>query len=224
MVQAAHAQPDPTRAGAENLGDDRAVSDLQLSPHQQQLRLVGIGVSPSAVRGVWQRYGLVVRYQCLLWLERKTAERGGVLTEEPMRLLRKARGRLADPEQHITAPQPGYLQCQETYFVGTIKGVGKIYQQTVFDVHNSLVFAQLYRSKVLMTAVDLLDDRALPFYEEHGMEVERLLTDNGREFCGRPLGHAYELYLAIQQVQHRRTEIDSPESNGFCEWFHRTVK
>ena len=190
----------------------------------QQLRLVGIGASPAAVRGVWARHGLVVRYQRLLWLERKTAERGGVLTEAQMRLLRKARGRLVDPAQHLAAPQPGYLLCQDTYFVGTIKGVGKIYQQTVIDAHSSHVFAKLYLSKVPMTAVEVLDDRVLPFYEEHNVEVERLLTDNGREYCGRPLQHAYELYLAIQQIQHRRTDIGSPETNGFCERFHRTVK
>ena len=154
----------------------------------QQLRLVGVGVSPAAVRYVWQRHGRPLRYQRLLWLERKTAERGGVLTESPMRWRRKARGRLTDPEQHIEAPQPGYLLCQDTYFVGTIKGVGKIYQHTVIDAHSSLVFAKLYLSKVPMTAVDVLDDGVLPFYEEHGVEVEHLLTDNGREYCGRPLG------------------------------------
>ncbi len=190
----------------------------------QQLRLVGVGVSPSAVRYVWGRHGLVVRYQRLLWLERKTAERGGVLTEAQLRLLRKAHGRLVDPEQHLEAPHPGFLLCQDTYFVGCIKGVGKIYQQTVIDAHNSQVFAKVYLSKVPMTAVDVLDDRVLPFYEEHGVEVEHLLTDNGREFCGRPVGHPFELYLAIRQIQHRRTDIASPETNGFCERFHRTVK
>jgi transposase InsO family protein len=111
-----------------------------------------------------------------------------------------------------------------TSFVGTIKGVGKIYQQTVIDAHNSLVFAKLYLSKVPMTAVDVLDDRVLPFYEEHGVEVEHLLTDNGREYCGRPVGHPFEVYLAIQQIEHRRTHIGSPETNGSSERFPRTVK
>ena len=190
----------------------------------QQLKLVGIGASPAAVRYVWQRHGLVVRYQRLLWLERKSAELGGVLTEAQMRLLRKARGRLVDPEQHIEAPHPGHLLCQDTYFVGTIKGVGKIYQQTVLDANSSHVFAKRYLSKVPMTAVDVLNDRVLPFYEEHHVEIEHLLTDNGREYCGRPVGHPFELYLAIQQIEHRRTDIGSPETNGFCERFHRTVK
>lgn len=108
--------------------------------------------------------------------------------------------------------------------MGTIKGVGKIYLQSVVDAHCSLGFGKLYLSKVPMTAVDVLHDRVVPFYEEHGAEVERLLTDNGREYCGRPLAHAYELYLAISQIEHRRTQVGSPETNGFCERFHRTVK
>lgn len=189
-----------------------------------QLRLIGIGVSPSTVRAVWQRHGLTLRIQRLLWIERKTAESGGVLTERQLRLLQKYRGRTADPEQHVEAPYSGYLLCQDTYFVGTIKGVGKIYMQSVVDAHCSMGFAKLHLSKVPMTAVDVLHDRVLPFYEEHEVDVEHLLTDNGREYCGRELHHPFELYLAINQIKHRRTEVRSPETNGFCERFHRTVK
>jgi len=190
----------------------------------QQLRLVGVGVSPPAVRGVWQRQGLTLRYQRLLWLEQKTAAEGGVLTDAHLRLLRMHRGRITDPEQHIEAPKPGFLLCQDTYFVGTIKGVGKIYQQTVVDAHCSLAFGKLYLSKVPMTAVDVLNDRVLPFYEEHGVPIDHVLTDNGRETCGKPLSHPFELFLAISQIEHRRTRVGSPETNGFCERFHRTVK
>src|SRR3989454_12142545 len=88
----------------------------------------------------------------------------------------------------------------------------------------SLGFGKLYLSKVPMTAVDVLNDQVLPFYEEHGVEIQHLLTDNGRETCGKPLSHPFELYLTIQQIEHRRTQIGSPETNGFCERFHRTVK
>ena len=189
-----------------------------------QLRLVGVGVSPPAVRGVWQRHGLTLRYQRLLWVEQRTAARGGVLTESLLRLLQRHRGRVADPEQHIEAPTPGFLLCQDTYFVGTIKGVGRIYHQSLVDAHCSLGFGKLYLSKVPMTAVDLLHDRVLPFYEEHGVEIEHLLTDNGREYCGRPLQHPFELYLTISQIEHRRTRVGSPETNGFCERFNRTLK
>lgn len=189
-----------------------------------QLKLVGVGVSPSAVRAVWARHGLTLRIHRLLWLEQKTAAQGGILTERQIRLLQKHRGRTADPEQHVEAPYPGYLLCQDTYFVGTIKGIGKIYMQSVIDAHCSLGFAKLYLSKVPMTAVDVLDDRVLPFYEEHSAEVEHILTDNGREFCGRELKHHFELFLAISQIRHRRTEVRSPQTNGFCERFHRTIQ
>jgi transposase InsO family protein len=189
-----------------------------------QLRLVGIGASPSTVRYVWARHGLTLRYDRLLWLESKTAAAGGVLTEAQMRLLQRHRGRQIDPEQHVEAPYPGFLLGQDTYFVGTIKGVGKIYQQTVVDANCSHAFAKLYLSKLPMTAVDVLNDRVLPFYEEHGIDVENILTDNGREYCGRPLHHPYELYLAVSQIGHRNTKIKSPETNGFCERFHRTIK
>jgi len=179
----------------------------------QHLRLVGVGVSPSAVRYIWQRHGLSLRYQRLLWLERKVASAGGVLTENQLRLLRRWQGRQTDPEQHIETPRPGYLLCQDTYYVGTIKGVGKIYLQSVVDAHNSQAFGKLYLSKVPVTAVDVLHDRVLPVYEDHSVDVERLLTDNGREFCGLPVQHPYELYLTINQLEHRRIQPGSPESN-----------
>lgn len=182
-----------------------------------QLRLIGIGVPPSAVRAVWQRHGLTLRIQRLLWLEQKTAAQGGVLTERQIRLLRLHRGRTVDPQQHVEAPHPGFLLCQDTYCVGTIKGVGKISMQSVVDAHCSLGFAGLYLSKAPITAADTLHNRVLPFYDEHGVTVEHLLTDNGREYCGKELQHPFELYLTINQIQHRRTEVRSPETNGFCE-------
>ncbi len=125
----------------------------------------------------------------------------------------------------MEAPQAGFLLCQDTYFAGTIKGVGKIHMQSVLDAHCSLAFAKLYLSKLPMTAVDVLHDRVLLFYEEQRVEVERVLTDNGREYCGRPLAHPYEPFLAIPQggIDHRRTDVASPESNGLCERFHRTL-
>jgi transposase InsO family protein len=189
-----------------------------------QLKLVGVGVSPSTVRAVRQRHGLTLRIHRLLWLEQKTAAQGGILTERQIRLLQKHRGRTTDPEQHVEAPYPGYLLCQDTYFIGTIKGIGKIYLQSVVDAHCSLGFGKVYLSKVPMTAVDVLNDRVLPFYEEHSVEVEHVLTDNGREYCGRELKHHFELFLTISQIAHRRTEVRSPQTNGFCERFHRTIQ
>jgi transposase InsO family protein len=190
-----------------------------------QLKLIGVPATANQVRGVWLRRGLVKRYDRLLWLEREAAATGGPLTERVAKLLaRYQRQQLTDPEQHIEAPAPGYLGCQDTYFVGTLKGVGRIYAQAFVDADCSWAQAKLYLSKIPMTAVDLLHDRVLPVYEAAGVALERILTDNGREFCGRVLQHPYELYLAVQQIEHPNTKVHSPQTNGFCERFHRTLK
>jgi len=190
-----------------------------------QLKLIGVPASASAVRGVWLRMGLLKKYDRLLWLEREAAATGGPLTERVAKLLaRYQRQQLTDPEQHVEAPYPGYLGCQDTYFVGTLKGVGRVYAQTFVDAHCSWAAAKLYLSKLPMTAVDLLHNRVLPHYEAAGIGLERVLTDNGREYCGRPLHHPFELYLTVQQVEHRNTKVHSPKTNGFCERFNRTLK
>jgi len=189
-----------------------------------QLKLIGVPAAASQVRGVWLRHGLLKKYDRLLWLEREAAATGGPLTERVRRLLARYERHTADPAQHVEAPYPGYLGCQDTYFVGTIKGVGRVYAQTFVDANTSWGAAKLYLSKLPMTAVDLLHDRVLPVYEAAGISLERLLTDNGREFCGRPLHHPFELYLAVQQIEHRNTKIHTPKTNGFCERFNRTLK
>lgn len=190
----------------------------------QQLRLVGVPASAAQVRGAWQREGLLKRFDRLLWLERRVAERGGPLTESVLKLLRQHAHQTLDPQSQIEAPAPGYLGCQDTYYVGTLKGVGRVYAQTFIDANAAVGFAKLYLSKVPMTAVDLLHDRVLPFYEAQGVPLQRVLTDNGREYCGRPLQHPFELYCAVQQVEHRTTRVGSPESNGMVERFNRTLK
>ncbi len=189
-----------------------------------QLKLVGVGVSAAAVQYAWQRHGLSTRFARLLWLERKAAEGGVVLAERLKRLLQRAQTRSQDLEAHVESPRPGYLLCQDTYYVGTIKGVGRIYLQSVVDAFCSLGFGKLYLSKPPMTAVDVLNDHVLPFYDERGVTVEHVLTDNGREFCGRPLSHPYELYLTVNQIEHRNTKVHAPYTNGFCERFHRTIR
>ncbi len=121
----------------------------------------------------------------------------------------------------MKAPYPGFILCQDTYFVGSIKGFGKIYNQTVIDAHGSHVFGKLCRSKLPMTAVDTLEDRVLPFYEEHGVEAKHILSDNGRGCCGGMLQYSYELHLEVNQIEHRRTHVSSPETNGFGEQAHQ---
>ena len=68
-----------------------------------------------------------------------------------------------------------------------------------------------------------MNDRVVPFFDEHGLAVSRILTDRGTEYCGTPERHEYELYLAVENIDHSRTKAKSPQTNGICERFHKTV-
>jgi transposase InsO family protein len=185
------------------------------------LRLKGMTVSPGGVRNVWLRHDLATRHKRLLRLEATVQEQTLVLTEEQMRLLE--RHSVDFRLRHVESSRPGELLNQDTFYWGTLKGVGKVYVQVVIDVFCSLAFAKVYTSKIPITAADLLYDRVLPFYEQLGVAVGAVLTDNGREFCGRPDAHPYELLLAMEGIEHRTTKIRSPRTNGFVERMNRTL-
>ncbi len=117
----------------------------------------------------------------------------------------------------------GYLGSQDTFYVGTLKGVGRIYQQTFVDTYSKLAQAKLYTTKTPITAADLLNDRVLPLFEQHELPMLRMLTDRGTEYCGRAEHHDYELYLALNDIEHTKTKARTPQTNGICERFHKTV-
>jgi transposase InsO family protein len=131
----------------------------------------------------------------------------------------------ADKEAHeeFESECLGYCGAQDTFYVGTLKGVGRIYQQTFIDTYAKVSVAKLYERKTPLTAADLLNDRVLPFYAEHEIPLCRVLTDRGTEYCGLADHHEYELYLAVENIDHTRTKAGSPQTNGICERFHKTV-
>jgi transposase InsO family protein len=186
-----------------------------------ELRLQGVTVSASGVRGVWLRHDLETRTKRLLRLERSASDTTFVLSDEQVRLLE--RHSVDFRCRHVEATRPGELLNQDTFFWGTLKGVGKVYVQVLVDVFCSIAFAKVYISKMPITACDLLYDRVLPFYNALGIEVGTVLTDNGREFCGRPDTHLFELLLAMEGVEHRTTKVRSPRTNGFVERMNRTL-
>ena len=149
-----------------------------------ELRKLGVFVSASGVRSIWMRHDLANFKQRLKALEANVANDGIELTEAQVQALEKKK---LDDEAwgEIETAHPGYLGSQDTFYVGTLKGVGRIYQQTYIDTYAKVAQAKLYTTKTPITAADMLNDKVLPFYEEHGLPVLRILTDRGTEYCGR---------------------------------------
>jgi len=199
--------------------ENPALGQVRLS---NELRKQGVFVSPSGVRCVWLRNNLQRFKLRLSALEKKVAEEGLILTEAQIVALEKKKEEDTAIGE-IETEHPGYLGAQDTFYVGTIKGVGRIYQQTFIDTYSKVAFAKLYTMKTPITGADLLNDRVLPFFESHNMDVLRVLTDRGTEYCGKADSHDYELFLAINDIDHTRTKAKSPQTNGICERFHKTI-
>ena len=184
---------------------------------EQELRLKGLLVSSGGVRGVWMRHNLLTKHERLLRLEKATAERTITLTEEQTRVLERFSPEFR--ERHIEAPYTGALVAVDTFFVGTLKGVGKIFLQTAIDCHSRYAWARLYPSKLPVTAVHLMNNDVLPTFEAHEVKIETVLSDNGREFCGRPDQHPYELFLQLEDIAHRTLLDEHFRVEGRRTWF-----
>ena len=187
-----------------------------------ELRKQGVFVSGSGVRSVWLRHQLANFKDRLKALEMKVANEGIILTDAQVAALERKKH---DDEAcgEIETAHPGYLGSQDTFYVGTFKGVGRVYQQTFVDTYSKVAFAKLYTTKIPITAADILNDRILPFFEQHELPMLRILTDRGTEYCGKAEQHDYQLYLALNDIEHTKTKAMSPQTNGICERFHKTI-
>ena len=218
LIDANRRKPNPKNRIEE--ASESAVTDFALEQPafgqvrvSNELRKRGIFVSPSGVRSVWLRHNLESFKKRLSALESHVAKSGEVLTESQVQALeRKQDDDVAHGE--IETAHPGYLGSQDTFYVGTIKGVGRIYQQTFVDTYSKWAAAKLYTTKTPITAADLLNDKVLPFFAEQGMGMIRIMTDRGTEYCGKPESHDYE---------HTKTKVRHPQTNGICERFHKTI-
>lgn len=184
------------------------------------LALEGIRVSAPTMQGILARHGLATRYDRWLRLEQQTAEQAIELSGEQVAFIEKQNPCFR--ERHVESSRPGELLNQDTFFVGHLKGVGKVYLHAVVDTYSSYAFGFLHVSKQPEAAVAVLHNQALPFYQERGLPLETVLTDNGREFCGKDT-HPYQLYLELAGIAHRTTRVRRPQTNGFVERFNRTV-
>jgi transposase InsO family protein len=187
-----------------------------------ELRKTGVFVSGSGVRSIWLRHNLENFKKRLKALEQKIALEGFILNDAQVAALEKKKDDDVACGEIETA-HPGYLGSQDTFYVGNMKGVGRIYQQTYVDTYSKVAHCKLYTTKTPITAADVLNDKVLPFYQANGFTVLRILTDRGTEYCGKVEQHDYQLYLAINDIDHTKTKAMSPQTNGICERFHKTI-
>lgn len=216
---------------ANRVSDEVEAKILEYSleyPTQGQVRVanelmkLGVSVSPGGIRGVWLRHGLERKGERLKRLEKWAAETGGILTESQVQALEDAKEeRQAYGE--IETFHPGFLLGQDTLYVGWIKGVGRIYQQTGIDTYSNVGFAKLYLEKTAVTAADFLNDKVLPLFDEHGIRLLRTLTDRGTEYCGVPEQHPYQLFLHLNDMEHSKTKARNPQTNGITEKLNQTI-
>ena len=188
-----------------------------------ELRKQGLFISQAGVRSVWMRHDLERFEKRLKALEARIAQQGLILTEAQLIALERKREK-REAIGEIVTEHPGYLGSQDTYYVGTIKGVGRIYQQTFIDTYTRVAFAKLYDSKHAITSADLLNDQVLPFFEDQKIPLLRILTDRGTEFKGKWDQHEYEIYLQLEGIEHSKTQVRHPQTNGICERLHRTIQ
>ena len=187
-----------------------------------ELRKQGVFVSANGVRSIWLRHNLENFKKRLKALEAKVANEGIVLTDAQVAALERKK---QDDEAcgEIETAHPGYLGSQDTFYVGNLKGVGRIYQQTFVDTYSKIALCKLYTTKTPISSADLLNDKVLPYFNDHQLPMLRILTDRGTEYCGRVEQHDYQLYLAINDIEHTKTKAMSPQTNGICERFHKTI-
>ena len=210
---------DVERAVVELALEDPSLGQKRVS---STLRQRGIFISAAGVRCVWLRHDLETFSKRLKVLEEHVAKTGCVLTEEQLRALERAKDEKTAWGE-IETEHVGYLGAQDTFYVGTMKNVGRIYQQTFIDTYAAVGFAKLYTSKVPINSAELLNDRVIPFFDEYQIPLLRIITDRGTEFCGKPDTHDYELFLSLNDIDHTRTRVKNPQSNGICERFHKTI-
>jgi transposase InsO family protein len=182
----------------------------------------GFSISAAGIRCVWVRHDLETMKKRLRALEAKVAQEGRILTESQLAALEKVQ-REKEAHGEFDRECPGYCGAQDTFYVGTLKGVGRIYQQTFVDTYSKVGFAKLYPEKTPLTAADLLNDRVRPFFEGHAIPLLRILTDRGTEYCGVPDRHPSELYLGVETIDHTRTKTKPPQTNGICDRFNKTL-
>ncbi len=178
--------------------------------HEAMLALEGIRVSSITIQQILYEQGLGTKIDRWLALEQQNAEKAIEITSEQAAYLEKLNPCFRD--RHLESGAPGELLSADTFFVGNLKGVGKVYLHAAIDTCGSYAFGFLHVPKQPEAAVAVLHNDVLPFYRNLDLPVKAVLTNNDREFCGTER-HPYELYLDLNGIKHRRTKVKTPKTN-----------
>ncbi|MDD5766926.1 MAG: IS481 family transposase, partial [Candidatus Marinimicrobia bacterium] len=201
---------------------DLAVHNPMWGCHRlsDQLKLTGVSVSGITIQKILDKNAMSSQYDRLLKLEELASGHQIELTAEQVRAIGKANP--CYKERHIESSRPGELLSQDTFYVGHLKGTGKVYLQAVIDTYCSYAFGYLHTGKIPEHSVSVVYNDVVPQYQSWNLTLKAILTDNGREYCGTS-NHPYEMFLELADIEHRKTKVRHPQTNGFVERFNRTV-
>lgn len=186
-----------------------------------KLKQAGIRLSAVTVQDILNKHDLGTRHQRLFATEKRHL--AGEIELDADVIAALERNNPCYRERHVESSRAGELLSADTSKIGDLPDGSKITLHAVVDTYGSYAFGLLHTSKQPEASALLLHNDVLPFYSEHGIEMGAILTDNGREFCGTA-AHPYELFLALNDIEHRRTQVKRPQTNGFVERFIRTAK
>ena len=174
-----------------------------------------VRLAPSTVQRLLRRVGLATRRTRLTVLEQQAARTAGLLTERTRQRLWRARyGRT----RHVAATEPGELVCLDTFYIGNLKGIGKVWQITACDAATSYGLASLLPAHDALAAAAFLREVVVPHYQRAGWPVRRVLTDGGPEFKG-----AFDAACRRLGIRHTRTKPRHAWTNGFVERLQGTI-
>jgi transposase len=176
--------------------------------YSDQLAREGLTIAAVTIWRTLRRRGLGTRRARLAVLEQYSATTAGLLTERTAKAIR-----------HVTAARPGDLLCLDTFYVGKLKGVGKVWQITGCDAASSFGWARVIVGEVTAAAVlGFLREVVRPTYRQAGWRLRRVLTDNGKEFKGVFAAGCERLHLRVTRTKPRHAW-----TNGFVERLQKTI-